>query len=294
MTIMEALNWAQQQFRDTAYEKTLGEANPMFDAQVLLAHCLEKPTSYLFGHFDDPVPEPIIETFQRLVHRRTRHEPIAYLTGEKAFYGKSFKVNPAVLIPRPETEALIDLALERRTDNTTYLDVGTGSGAIAVSVAGETFQPVIATELSLDALGVAKHNADAHDVAHQVSFLQGNLLDPYFNTGVSLGENDHVMVLANLPYIPNSHWNWLDPDVNHYEPKHALIAGVDGLEAYDELLDQLARNRDRLPSQTEIACEIDPTQCKSFPALVAHHFPEAKTRILNDLSGRPRIAHTMI
>lgn len=294
MTVLEALNWAQTQLKQTASEKILGEANPMVDAQILLAYTLGKPTSYLFGHFDDTLPEIVTTNFQRLVERRRRHEPIAYVIGEKEFYGRPLRVNENVLIPRPETEGLVELALKHMTDATTFIDVGTGSGAIAVTLAAESFQPVVATEMSSEALQVAKHNADLHEVAHQISFLQGNLLEPYFQTGVKLGENDHVLILANLPYLPDNHWHWLDPDVNHYEPQQALTAGVDGLDAYDKLLQQLVAARKQLPERCELACEIDPSQASHLPALARSYFPQAETQILKDLSGRSRIAHIQL
>lgn len=289
MKIIEALNWAQEQLKATADEKQQSKLNPMLDAQILLSECLSKPTSYLFAHFDDELPAIAIDKFQRYVARRRRHEPVAYITGQKDFYGRRFRVNPAVLIPRPETEQIIDLALERLRDHSLVLDVGTGSGVIAVTLAAEQSAPVIAIDIAPDALAVARHNAASWQVEHQVSFLQGHLLEPFFDKNIHEQAGGHALVIANLPYGKINIWPTLDPDVREYEPKVAIIGGVDGLDLYDQLLGQLRERRDQFPRETELLFEIDPSQELSASNLVREHFPEAEVQVLPDLAQKPRI-----
>ena len=290
MTIIEALNWGQEKLKATAHEKRQAKLNPMLDAQVLLSECLERPTAYLFAHFEDELPQIIIEKYQRMIERRARHEPVAYIVGRKEFYGRPFFVNPAVLIPRPETEQLIEQAISRVKPTSLILDVGTGSGVIAVTITAETDQPVIATEIDKNALAIARHNAQAHGLEHMISFMQGNLLEPYLEKNIkTTGPQDKVLILANLPYGRIAQWPTLDPDVTQYEPKSAIIGGLDGLDIYDELLGQLRSYRQLFPDETELLMEIDPGQELSAPALVREHFPAAEIDVLNDLANKPRI-----
>lgn len=284
LTIFEALTWAQ----DTLKATLSPVQNPKLDAQVLLAHVINKGTAYLFAHGDDPLPPEKAERFQRLVTRRARHEPIAYLVGEKEFFGRPFTVNPHVLIPRPDTEVLVEAAKKLVTDRTLIVDVGTGSGAIAVTLALETGRPVVAIDVDPQALSVAKHNAETLG-ARRIVFLQGHLVAPLLaeSNGESLGE--HVVICANLPYIRTAQYEALDPDVKAYEPQRALVSGIDGLDHYDALFAQIAERRFAFPKLLHVLTEIDPGQKDSAPALIRAHFPSAKITRMNDLSDRPRV-----
>lgn len=293
MTILEALTWGEKELKTTSVEKTT-RSNEKLDAQVLLSHCLEKPTSYLFTHFEDRLPANVLEKYERAIERRKRHEPVAYITGEKPFYKRSFFVNQFTLIPRPETEHLVDLVKEKAKDGSIVVEVGTGSGAISVTLAAELGIPIIATEIDGDTLSVAKHNARTHKVDHMISFLQGNLLQPYLEKNVNESSADHAVIVANLPYVPLGRWDLLDPDVRKYEPKGAITSGVDGLNLYDEFLQQISTYRNRFPKKTEICMEMDSSQELTLPRLVKEHFPESKIEVLYDLANKPRITSALV
>lgn len=291
MTIFEALTWAADKLKASEPERVLGARNPKLDAQVLLAHCLEKPTAYLFAHGDQELDTDISDQFMRLIERRARHEPVAYLLGEKDFYKRAFTVSPATLIPRPETELLVDLVRQEIDNNSLVVDVGTGSGAIAITLAAETGCEVIAVDQSHEALKVAHQNAKRHEVSDKIAFLEGNLLKPFFESYNAWSPRSRpatLLIAANLPYLTGRQWENLDPDVKNYEPKTALVGGLDGLELYDELLMQLAARRKDLPTKIKIFLEIDPTQASSASALIKHYFREAEITGVRDLSGNWR------
>jgi len=284
MTILEALTWGEQSIKTTSSHKTQGNHNAKLDAQVILSYCINKPSSFLFAHFNDELPKDIFENFQRLIARRTRHEPVAYLIGEKSFYKRRFFVTPDVLIPRPETEIIIDLTQKIIAPETLVLDVGTGSGAIAVTIASEFGNNVIASDIDNNALKIAKQNAEIHNVNSRITFMQGSLLEPFFNKNIRPSEP--VIIIANLPYIPVHDWMELDPDVKDYEPKRALTGGVDGLEFYEELLIDLKNHT--------LLFEIDPSQELMLPNRIKHFFPNSKTEVIPDLQGFSRITKTKI
>ncbi len=287
MTILEALAWGEAQISATLHEKKFQGHRPKIDAQILLAHALEKPTSFLISHLTDELTSDVQEKYLRLIERRARHEPVAYITGEKSFFGRSFLVNPGVLIPRPDTETLVEEVLKRLSLNALVIDVGTGSGAIGVSLAAQANHPVVATDTSVAALQIAKVNAQTHGVEHLVSLehapLLGALATQSFATAPSL------IIAANLPYLPLSYRDLIDPDVNNYEPHEALFAGIDGLDAYDALLLQIKNRRSELPKRIDLLMEIDPGQATSLPRLVHSFFPDAHIEIVNDLTRRARV-----
>lgn len=291
MTIFEALTWAADKLKASEPGQVLGTRNPKLDAQVLLAHCLEKPTAYLFAHGDQELDTDISDLFMRLIERRARHEPVAYLLGEKDFYKRTFTVSPATLIPRPETELLVDLVRQEIDNNSLIVDVGTGSGAIAITLAAETGCEVIAVDQSHEALKVAHQNAKRHEVSDKIAFLEGNLLKPFFESYNAWSPRSRpatLLIAANLPYLTGRQWEGLDPDVKNYEPKTALVGGLDGLELYDELLMQLAARSKDLPAKIKIFFEIDPTQASAASALIKHYFREAEITGVRDLSGNWR------
>jgi len=289
MNILEALTWAEKQIKETEHEKVFGGHNAKLDAQVLLSHCLKKPTSYLFSHIDENLSPQIQEQFQRFVERRSRHEPVAYILGDKEFYGRRFTVNPFVLIPRPETEMMVDEVKRRATEQSSMIDIGTGSGAIGVTNAAETGLPVVAIDIDPNALAVARHNAALHNVDTRMSFHQGSLLEPYLSTNIDASNEPHMIITANLPYLRLGTLQTLDPDVKDYEPKHALVAGVDGLDLYDAMLQQLFDNRQRFPAKVDLLMEIDPSQELTLPRLVQDYFPAAHVEVLQDHSGQSRL-----
>ena len=194
------------------------------DARVLLSHITGRAAGYLIAHPELSLSVEEESAFRALVDRRARGEPVAYLTGEREFYGRTFKVTRAVLIPRPETELLVDLALERigRHAAARVLDVGTGSGCVAIAIASERSQSkVLALDQSAAALGVARRNAVALHVGN-VAFLESNWFD-------ALKRERFDLIVSNPPYIANGHPHLEQGDVRH-EPRQALEAGPDGLQ----------------------------------------------------------------
>lgn len=289
MNVLEALNWGRKKLQDTLHQKMETGHNPMLDAQVLLSFCLQKPTAFLFGHFEDELLNEIADKYQRLIERRAKHEPVAYLIGEQGFYSRNFKVNKFVLIPRPETELMIDEIKKLIKDGSSIIDVGTGAGTIAVTLAAENNQPVVATEIDENSLTVAKTNAEAHQVDHLISFQQGHLLEPYLKKNIDESGAVNMIIAANLPYEKISAWPSFDPDVREYEPKHAIVGGVDGLDLYDQLLAQISSNRSKMPPDLYLFFEITPSQELTAPRLVREYFEDAQIEILTDLTRRPRL-----
>ena len=286
MTILEALTWGEQQLKQTAHEKKQHEPNAKLEAQLLLAFALNKNQAFLIGHLEDELLNAIWERFQRLIQRRQRHEPISHITGSQPFYGRSFAVGPDVLTPRPETEQLIDLALPLAQERSHILDIGTGSGAIAITLAKETGLPVIASDVSAKALGVARTNAATHAVEPLVDFRQGHLLEPFLHAHPGA---THLLLLANLPYIPTTQKHEMDPDVIAYEPHGALFSGVDGLDLIHELLEQLAIKREAIAPHIDALFEIDPSQVNGIQAILREL--RLPGQIFTDLDKRPRFLH---
>lgn len=290
MTIFEILAWAGDALKAADATRTVKQ-NPRLDAQVLLSYVLGVNSAYLFTHGDEAVKSDAAETFQRLVARRARHEPVAYLTQTKAFFGHDFFVNQHVLIPRPDTEVLVEAALAVIDSRSTIVDIGTGSGAIAISLELETHRPTFAIEIDRDTKSVAEHNA--RSLGAQVTFLEGSLFEPFSALEPTA---DHLVITANLPYLTPWQWNDLDADVKDYEPRLALVGGADGLALYDELCNQIrtylheaSRKGKRIA--IDLFIEIDPSQRQTAPSLLVTHFPDGKIEVIKDMSGRERVIH---
>jgi len=235
MKIHEAIDLAAEALEDS------GVPGARLDAERLLASELGKDRSYLLAHFQDSVPEPGAERrFFALITERRRGKPLQYLLGRQEFRGLEFEVTPAVLIPRPETELLVDTAVERLSQgNPTLADVGTGSGCIAVATAVALPRArVLATDLSEDALVVARRNASRHNVSDRIQFLCGDLLLPLTALGL---EETLDCVLSNPPYVAERDLSALQREVRDWEPRLALVGGLSGLEIYKRLLPQALR-----------------------------------------------------
>jgi release factor glutamine methyltransferase len=204
------------------------------DAETLLLHHIGHNRAWLMAHGDEEFGACTTIGYAVSLDRRQRGEPIQYITGEAEFYGLPFRVTPAVLIPRPETEHSVEkvIALCRELEGPRVVDVGTGSGAIAVALAHELqHADVIATDISLEALAIARANADRNGVADRVRFLEGDLLAPV------AGERFDIVV-SNPPYVSTDDRANLDVEVREYEPHTALFAGADGLAIYRRLIPQ--------------------------------------------------------
>ncbi|MEX2105763.1 MAG: peptide chain release factor N(5)-glutamine methyltransferase, partial [Solirubrobacterales bacterium] len=205
------------------------------DAELLLAEATGVDRASLIADPKADVPPAAARRFGEMVRRRLRREPVAYILGRKGFRHLEISVDRRVLIPRPETELLVEVALERQP--ATVLDVGTGSGAIALAIADELPGcAVTAIDTSPGALDVARANAERLGLADRVRFLEGGL--PEALEGVHAPAFD--LILANLPYVAERDWASLQPEVTEWEPREALLAGPDGLDAYRALLPRVA------------------------------------------------------
>lgn len=232
-TILDTLRWT------TGYLEGKGVPTPRLDAEVLLAWSLGVDRVRLYLDFERPLCPPELARYRELVRRRAKREPVAYIRGFKEFWSLEFDVTPAVLIPRPETEVLVEEALKlaralspKRPAALRVADVGTGSGAVAVVLARELNQPVLATDASPEALEVARRNAHKHKA--EVEFIRGDLLAPFADHSLDL-------VVSNPPYVPRA--EVLHPAVPElgFEPRGALEGGEDGLDALRRLASDAPR-----------------------------------------------------
>jgi release factor glutamine methyltransferase len=229
-TITQAINEGASELRASGVEQERRTAG------VLLAHALGVDRTHLLTRSDDQVAESRYEDYLRLIGRRATGEPLQYITGHQEFYGLDFLVTPAVLIPRPETEFLVERTIKLVDDSMQspllFVDVGTGSGCIAVAVATNAPRArVIATDASLEALEVARTNAERHGVTRKIEFIQGDLLEPLALHHLE----DSVDVLAsNPPYVNDGELR--QREVRDWEPHEALFGGVEGLDFYGRLL----------------------------------------------------------
>jgi release factor glutamine methyltransferase len=248
------------------------------EAEILLAYVLEKNRVFLYANYEKPVNKVERDIFREYIKRRSGGEPLAYITGQREFMSLAFRVTSDVLIPRPDTEVLVETALElvRAEGIKRICDVGTGSGAIAVSLAVYLSElEVYAVDLSPAALDIARENAKIHKVL--VQFLEGDLLEPLMN------EEKMDMIVANLPYITGVQLEELDTGVKDYEPRMALVAPGDGLDLYRRLLPQAYQ---LLRPGGYILFEIDPRQAESAKVML-QDFSEME--IIPDWSGRDRL-----
>lgn len=245
------------------------------DAELLLLHTLQRDRAWLLTHPEALITTTQLAQFETLLARRARHEPIQYITGTQEFYGLTLRVTPDVLIPRPETEHLVETALARIPADhpARILDVGTGSGAIAIALAAHRPQAdVTALDKSPAALAVARANAAAHHLA--IRFLQSDLLSAL------PGEHFDVIV-SNPPYVPSN--EPLEPQVLHFEPHQALFAGESGLDIYHRLIPQAEK---ALVPGGWLLMEIGHGQQSSLTQLLANW---QNLAFVPDLQGIPRV-----
>lgn len=273
MKVKDALRWGQQQ---------LGAApTAAGDVRLLLQSVLQVERAYLVAHDKEMLTAAQEERFRQLLARARRGEPVPYLVGTCPFYGLDFLVTPDVLIPRPETELLVETALTwaKREQVTRAVDVGTGSGCIAVTLARHLPQvEIAAVDLSAEALAVARQNASRHDVSDRVTFYQGSLLEP-----VPFAPE---LIVANLPYVSDEEWTTLDDGVKLYEPVGALRGGPDGLALIEALMQQAAAKR---PTAGALFLETGWRQGRAAAAVARSIFPEATIEVRPDYAGHDRI-----
>lgn len=289
--IKDLLEWTTRYFVDR------GITESRLEAEVLLAHVLQKDRVYLYANYEEPVNIGERDAYRAFIKRRISGEPVAYITGHKEFMSLDFKVNPAVLIPRPDTEILVEtaIAMARQERVHTIIDVGTGSGAIAVSLAVYLDDvEIYAGDISARALDIARENAQQHQV--RIHFVEGDLLFPFLKHGedtepgkdmigapMDLGVKETDMVTANLPYIPLAEMEQIDAQVKNHEPRLALFAAGDGLELYRRLIPQAYS---LLRPAGILLLEIDARQANAIPDMM-QGFTDIK--IIKDWAGRDRV-----
>lgn len=274
-TVSQALIWATNRLR----EKGIDE--PRLDAEVLLSYLLGMDRAKLYLNREAVLSDEQIGRFRNLVERRGLREPVAYLTGTKEFMSLDFKVNSSVLIPRPDTEILVEEILAIKP--ALMVDVGTGSGAIAISAAYYLPETrVFATDISPEALNLARENAINLGVSDRIEFVQGNLLTPFINR-----PNFRVdLIAANLPYIPGEVLKELPDEVRKYEPALALDGGCEGLDLYKSLIGQVPRV---LKSGGRLLMEIGYDQSGLLADFLTQIPCFSGIRVIKDLSGRDRV-----
>lgn len=227
-TIGRILKWTEQYFKDKDIE------SPRLDAEVLLAHVLEKQRIYLYVHFDEPLQPGELAAYREMIKKRVLRVPVAQILGEKELMGLTFKVTADTLVPRPDTEILVQAAVDRLRamageEPLRFADIGTGSGAICLSVLHYLSDTVADTvDISPAARAVAEENAASLGLADRITFHTGDLLQPL--SGISF-----AAILSNPPYIPEADIATLAPEVRLKEPHTALSGGQDGLDFYRRL-----------------------------------------------------------
>ncbi len=276
-TIGRLLEWTKQ------YLTQKGIESPLLETQVLLAHVLGCKRIDLYARFDEVAAEEGRKQFRELIRKRLEGCPVSYLVGRKEFFSLEFEVNPSVLIPRPDTECLVDECLRLLRDRTSprVLDIGTGSGCLAVAVAWQhKSAQVTAIDISPEALAVASRNAVKHGVSDRIRFLEGDLYSPL------PAEERFDLILSNPPYIPHADLAGLAVSVRDYEPHLALDGGADGFVVFDRLLQGAAGH---LTKGGYLAVEIgfdQETEVRSRVEALAG-FELAPT--IRDSEGRPRV-----
>ena len=276
ITLQQALTRATSQL--SAHPDLRPTALP--DAAILLMHTLQISRATLIAHPERTLDREQQAAYQRLLERRLRFEPIQYILGETEFYGLTLRVTPAVLIPRPETELLVESVIARLEKQTQLqiADIGTGSGAIAIALAHSLPLYVTAIDLSLEALTIARENAQTHHLADRITFLESDLLSAL------QPETLFDAIVSNPPYVPQTDAPTLHPQVRDHEPVQALFAGPDGLAIYQRLLPQALAH---LKPNGLLALEIGHGQRDAIAALLADWH---EVEFLPDLQQIPRVA----
>lgn len=253
---------------------------PAIELNAIVSHILDKPVSYIVAHPEITLTTDQLRLLEDAVDRLLAGEPLAYITGRQAFFGLDFHVDQRVLIPRPETELLVDHAiswLKTHPESKNIVDIGTGSGVIAITLAH--FFPhleITSIDISPDALEIARINAAFYNVNHQIEFIQGNLLE-----GIT---RKFDLILANLPYIPTG--TLVNLDVSRFEPRCALDGGADGLELIKKLIDHISGFIN--PGGCAFL-EIQYNQHIAVGEIVARRLPQAVVTVHKDLASLPRI-----
>jgi release factor glutamine methyltransferase len=294
-TVLAILRWS------TDYFRTNEVSEPRTSAEVLLAHTLDASRLDLYLHYDQPLNSDELARFKALVVRRRAGEPVAYLTGHREFWSLDFRVTPAVLIPRPETETLVAAALEAARGEIKHVggggegriapppspsplwgvDVGVGSGAVVIALAKELPRMTwVGLDLSGPALAVAQDNARRHEVAGRVHFLQADLLTA-LKPRAAL-----ALLVANLPYVPRPEWERLPREIKAFEPQAALRGGEDGLDLLRPFIRQA---HPYIQAGGWVLLEVGDQQAPQVAGLLSATGAYDRIETIPDFHGIPRV-----
>ena len=283
-TIRNILQWAIATLKEAEID------SPGINADTLLSFVLSCDRTKLYTNPDEIVNETDIRRYKELINERIRHVPLQYITHRVEFMSLDFFVDERVLIPRPETEILVETVLNKAHDKQysnrkiTILDIGTGSGNIAVSLAKNLSNvEIYASDISQEALEIAKTNVQRHDVTDKIHLLHGDL----FGTFVGNAEKEQVdFIVSNPPYVSESEWKNLEPELRDHEPREALVGGKDGLCFYRQIIKGAA---DWLKPEGCLVIEIGETQANTIIKLMESQGHYEDIEISNDLQGKERV-----
>ena len=272
MTVKEILQFSKNELNDFD--------SAMLDAEVLLSFVLEKDKAWIYARLDKEIKNKDLKKFKKLIDKRKKGVPAAYLIGYKEFFGLNFEVNKNVLIPRPETEMLVEKTIDLvgNKKNIKLLEIGTGSGCIIISLAKNLEVKFVASDVSKKALKIAKKNAIKNNVLGKIKFVKSDLLK-------NIKEEKFDIIVANLPYLDINHKNLLESSETRglkFEPQQALYSGEDGLDLYRELFLQIAE-LDNKPKF--IVCELGDKQADKFERIVKKSFENCKINFVKDAKG---------
>lgn len=256
--------------------------NARLNAELLLACTLKTSRMELYLDFEKQLSEHELSEFREKVKRRLKHEPLQYITGHTEFYGLQFEINPSVLIPRQETELLVELAI-RDAENyaqARILEIGTGSGCVAISIAHNTYSQITAIDTSEASLETAKRNSATNGTDTKIIFTKKDILSDISDF------DEFDIIVSNPPYIPLSEMNSLMPEVKDYEPIGALTDCKDGLTFYKKMF-ELAKNTEH---GVELLIEIGDGKHSNIQTLIAEYEFES-VDFINDLMNIPRVVH---
>ncbi|MGG4493280.1 peptide chain release factor N(5)-glutamine methyltransferase [Brevibacillus reuszeri] len=286
------LNWSdvktirEAQMRASSFLREHGAKDPVFEAELLIRHCLDWDRTRFLISLQEPITHDVMERLDTLCKRRAQSEPLQYMFGSQEFYGRLFHVRPGVLIPRPETEILVEQILGladklwSHDEKLSVADIGTGSGAICITIASERPDwDVTTVDLSPDATEIARENAKR--LGATVRFLQGDLVEPL----LAAGERVDILV-SNPPYIPSRDVDDLDEEVRVHEPRMALDGGEDGLVFYRRLCEALPQVTN---PKAIVAFEVGIHQASDVADLMTGSGVIGEVQIINDLAGIERV-----
>ena len=281
-TVSSALKWGCNQLEKSNVD------TPRLDAEVLLAYCVNTDRTNLYAINGNELDEISWQRYAQCIQRRVRREPVAYITGEKEFYSLAFKVTSDVLIPRPETETLVEeslkvcMSMREKRSALNILELGTGSGIIAVILAKRLDTSyIIATDISLKIVEVARNNAKLHKVKRKINFLVSRSLE-------TLKEKREYfdLIVSNPPYLSASDWEKVQPEIKEYEPTDALLAGEDGLDFYRKIT---FGADGMLAHEGWLMLEVGMGQKDAVSGMIKKTGKFKRLEVVNDLSGIPRV-----